>query len=570
MVRLKFLLLISLFIFSAQWASAQSLPPGVGFEVQPKDPEAGEAISYSVSYDSTIDLETADIEQSPDFTFLGRSSQNSLYIVNGRQTSLSTIVFSLQPKQAGTFKLPVLVLRIAGEEYHSPERSITIAAPSKGTSTSRARLVQYVEQAEAYVGQQVTYNLKLDRADDIFDIQQPNVQLNQVWSEVTDDGRQSRSLRNVGSLTYSRAVYPNAAGTLEIPEQTIQARERVQDRSKRNRSPFGNDPFDMDLFFGAVPVKDVVLAAAPISLQVKELPAKPVDANFWGSSQPLVGDTLFSAECPQREVELGQAITCTFVIESLGNLRPIKKLPLSDSGDWQIYHDSVKDQDQLESNLLLMKRVFPVSLVPRRIGDLQIPAINLTYFNPDNATWEVANTAAMTIKVTGDPAAQISAPANQPAMPEQSEAPASPSLSPEPSATAPAELSRNTYSSSAYLFAIAAGISSLALLALLVAWFRRGQPARKLHKRFLAVQTPADLGLAFKQGLEEKLGLKLMNQRREELLLSLNNRIASADLRFAIQSLLIELEEVCYAGKECSPAHLHTLKQRALQLIKAL
>jgi hypothetical protein len=322
---------------------------------------------------------------SQDFQLLGTSQNNSLSVVNGQASSELTFGVALRPRHVGVLQIPAL--SVAGGRTAPLQLTVTAPDPATAAATQRDVFMEsQVEPAHGYVGQQLTYVVRLYYANRIGGDAPPPPQADGVEVSALGKGLNydaERGGRTYHVLEQRYALIPQHAGRVEIPPVDFQGEAA--------------DPNDPNSFFGAtVPVS----ASAPAqTIEVKPAPAD------WGGSAWLPARQLSlsldgwptAQGAPPR---VGQPLNLTMNLEATGlsyEALPALSLPPLDGAT--VYPDKPVTGNRQDGQWIIGRRQQSFAIVPERAGTLTIPATTLKWWNVLTDRMEVAQIPAHSVSV---------------------------------------------------------------------------------------------------------------------------------------------------------------------------
>lgn len=344
---------------------------------------AGETVTLNIEIgDETSD--TPDLSPlTPDFVVLGTSTNHTLSIVNGRRESRTILGIALRPRREGHLTVPAL--SIAGQRTQPVSVDVVASADTGATSADRPVVLEgKADPAQAYVGQQIDYTLRLYFAVNLADGQlgDPSAEGAEIRRIGQDANYQTmRGGRRFNVVERHYAIFPQHAGTLEIRPPTFQGT--------------AVDPTDANSFFGAgEPVNAV---AERLQIDVRARPASAADG----------------AWIPARELKLtldgipaggkgrvGQPITLNMRLEATGmpfEALPALSLPKLDGAD--VYPDKAVTGGGSSGSWVTGRRQQSFAVVPTRTGTLHIPETTLHWWNVVTDKAEVATLPAHDIEI---------------------------------------------------------------------------------------------------------------------------------------------------------------------------
>ncbi len=360
-----------------------------------------------------------------EFYSQGRSSNVS--IINGQVSASVTYRFLLLPAAPGSYHIGGIRVEKDGKRYEATPVTLTVLKTSpKQQPQKRVQRVDEVPESEMsgagrdyfldavvskknpYVSEQVTLTLKFYYAVQIYGSPQlTEPATTGFWTEVLGNSApyyQKVNGRNYRVIERKYALFPTQTGDLTIGRAIIKA-------TIAGRGAKQVDPFDM---FGSVFGRgvEVTVSSQPIRINVKALPDAGKPKGFTGT----VGKFTVVARADKTEVEVNQPVTVTFQISGNGNIKSVSEPEMPDLPDFRIYgsstNESVSENDDRIGGAKLYEKVF----IPKRPGDIEIPSINFTFFDPDAGQYKTVATKPIKLTVqkaegyTGDPQVPFSSP----------------------------------------------------------------------------------------------------------------------------------------------------------------
>lgn len=338
-----------------------------------------------------------------------QSRSSSMQYVNGKMTRSFNVRFSyaVRARQEGMVKIPPATVSVDGNTYKSNALEIEViagdATQSSGASRGGTSAGQNRQQApkddlfirvlvnrrSVYVGQPLVATVKIYNQLNLsgFENFQPPAFDGFIKNDIEVPQLTSLERENVGGEIYGTGVLqqylliPQQSGELEIGkvELTCRIREEVA------RS-----------FFGSFRERRVSVVSKPVKIEVKPLPGnKP--ATFSGG----VGTFDVSATINKREVAVNDALDFKLTVSGRGNLRYISVPDIDFPSDFEVYDPDIKNAFRSSANGQAGKKIYEYLIIPRHAGNFVIPAIPLTFFDPEQERYITKTTAPIEIHVTG-------------------------------------------------------------------------------------------------------------------------------------------------------------------------
>ncbi|MDP6039965.1 MAG: BatD family protein, partial [Candidatus Latescibacteria bacterium] len=215
-------------------------------------------------------------------------------------------------------------------------------------------------------------------AETIFEAQRLNIQRETV------DGRDFRV-----AVLKKLALFPTTAGKHTLEQLEILSEIVI---ARRSRGLFDFDPFGSFDPFGT---RKVTIRSGDVSIEVKPLPAG-APRGFGGA----VGQFNIRAEATPTTVKAGDPIAVVVVLNGMGNLHTIAEPTRPEGGGFRFYDPKSNLQTQKQGDHLVGQKTFEYVVIPQRAGQTTLPAFSLSYFDPQNARYQVAKTAPIALRVT--------------------------------------------------------------------------------------------------------------------------------------------------------------------------
>ena len=369
------------------------------------------------------------------FTVVGgpfTSSSSSFSMVNGSMshTVKNTYTFALQANQEGTFHVGSASLNVKGNKISSEPFDIKVvpddgshATPSGGgTSAGQGQSQQnnndpqvsgkdlflrvIPSKKSVYLGEQVVLTYKLYTKVPVSSLSVENVpSYAGFWTkDVTDNngGSLRQSSEYVNGIEYTVAeiqkmvIVPQRAGNHTIDPMTIECIAQVRTESNRQRSMDPFEAFFNDPFFNRniVNVKKE-LSSQSIVIEVKKLPENGKPASFAGA----VGNYTFKSDIDKTELSTNEAVTITLTVSGTGNVELLQMPEPVFPPDFEVYDPKVSVSVNTTANGLSGTKKAEYLVIPRRAGSFTIPAMEFSYFNPSNESYQTLTSESYEITV---------------------------------------------------------------------------------------------------------------------------------------------------------------------------
>lgn len=370
----------------------------------------GEIVTLTVTV--TADLATMPQPLMPSlagFNVLGSSTSSQISLINGAITSQVVYNYQLQPTQTGDLIIDPINLAVNGQNYATPPITIQVSqgsaapAPQPAPSTRQATppstgfngqelfIEAEVSNPDPYLGQQVIYTVRLYRIADMFDMfDQPYFEppaFTGFWSEGEPAQNQyqvqaGRAIYNVTEL--STVLFPSKVGPVTIEPAQISV-------------PGG--------FFRP----DQRLRTEPVSLEVKPLPAN-APASFNGA----VGQFSLSSTVDTTATKVNEPVTWQVTLNGYGNLKAAPEPGWPELPDWRSYDSQASINTDHQNGQMGGYALYERLMVPLKEGQLILPALTYSYFDPAAGQYQTLATEPISVMVAPGVGVVSQSPASPP------------------------------------------------------------------------------------------------------------------------------------------------------------
>ena len=346
------------------------------------------------------------------------SVMSSTSIINGktRHEGSTTYTYTLAPKTKGNFTIGKASVNVNGKTIYSSPKTIKISGDGKPRSKSQQR-AQQPQQSMQRAGSKITNQdlfitvsanrKKIYEQEPILltykFFAQPSVMLSQIGIQKKPDfkgmlsqdipiGNIYMEIEDRNGISYRSGViqkyviFPQGAGKVTVPGVTFNCDVMQRDMTI--------DPFEAFFNGGGTITRTVQRKVEDIQLNILPLP-QPRPADFSGG----VGQFTIKGEMLTEEFKTNDVATYRITVEGSGNLKLISapKLELSDAFD--VYTPKTTEKTAISEKGTSGKMVYEYTFVPRKVGDYQLPAVELTYFDPTAEKYKTVSTAELPLHV---------------------------------------------------------------------------------------------------------------------------------------------------------------------------
>lgn len=343
--------------------------------------DLNESFTLKVTVDTAIDTEPDASALEEDFYVQQRSQLSNTTIVNGQITRSRTWSYVLMAKRSGDLEIPPVIV---GSEQSEPV-PITVS-PQSNMIPGEADIFVVTEADfdESYVQAQILYTVKVYRAVATRQprLSEPEIAGVDVLVEIAGEERTYESILNDKNYAVNERVYalfPQESGRINIEPARFEARVLRNGRIS-GRKVFQSEPIVIDVK-PIPPAPDGYPDAA-------WLPAKSVSLSEEWSREP---DSL----------PAGEPITRRVTVSALGQLStqiPVIEMNVSDS--LKVYPDKPELRVSAESAGILASRTDQYAMIGVSPGSVDMPGIELPWWDIAEAAWKVARLPGRSIDIT--------------------------------------------------------------------------------------------------------------------------------------------------------------------------
>jgi hypothetical protein len=356
-----------------------------------------------------LTLEISDVTQfgKPDLTPLeplfevrGTRQVNQLNTLNGDNRATTRWIITLLPKENGSVVIPSLQM---GEVQSQP---ITVQVVESDTREDKNSLDPVfieasLDQSSVYVQAQAILTVRVYHSVSLYDdsslspLQIVDARVEQIGDTRTYE-KDINGVRH-GVIEMRYAIYPQHSGLLTITPQTFSA-TLVDTQPAQDTSPQGPKPGKL-----------MRVTSSEIPLTVKPKPLTyPADAP-WLPARSL---SLSESWNPEPEhTQIGDSLTRSLTLKAEGlAASQLPALPATDVNGLRRYPDQPVLTNQSNDRGLIGSREEREALVPSRSGSIDLPTVDVVWWNTFEDHLEHSSLPARTLQVANNPSLQVDTP----------------------------------------------------------------------------------------------------------------------------------------------------------------
>ena len=332
-----------------------------------------------------------------DFEVRGTRQLNRLNTLDGQNEATTRWVVTLMPRRAGTLEIPSLHL---GELHSAPiQLQVQAAEDTPVTLLAPVFIEASLDQGSVYVQAQAVLTLRIYHSVSLYDDSSLSpLQLDGVKIEPLGESRTYEKLINGirhGVIEMRYALYPQQSGEVTVPSLTFSATSASGDSD----SP------------GAAGNTQVRVSSRQLPLQVKPIPASYPAGATWLPARNLTLEEHWSPDPEQAPVQIGDSLTRSITVKAEGlSSTQLTPLPVAEIGGLRHYPDQPQLRNQIDERGLVGSREEREALVPTHSGSLELPSLEVTWWNTREDHLEHSSLPARSLKVQDNPALSAETP----------------------------------------------------------------------------------------------------------------------------------------------------------------
>lgn len=357
-----------------------------------------------------LTLESSDVTQfgkpdlaplEPLFDVRGTRQVNQLNTLSGDNRATTRWIVTLLPKQTGSVVIPPLKL---GEVESQPITVQVVESETQDNPNKQAPVFidASLDQSSVYVQAQAILTLRIYHSVSLYDdsslppLQIPDARIEQLGESRTYE-KDINGVRH-GVIEMRYAIYPQHSGELIIPAQIFNA-ALVDAQPAPDATP--QSPKSGKL---------MRVSSSELLLTVKAKPITyPADLP-WLPARSL---TLSENWNPEPDhVQVGDSLTRSLIVkaEGLGSAQ-LPPLPGTEASGLRRYPDQPVLGNQNSDRGLVGSREDREALVPSRSGSIELPSVEVVWWNTFEDHLEHSSLPARTLQVSVNPSLMVDPPA---------------------------------------------------------------------------------------------------------------------------------------------------------------
>ena len=344
--------------------------------------DLNESFTLEIVADEATDLEPDFSVLDADF-YVGQTSKlSNTSIFNGEIRRSLTWTVALMPKRTGTQQVPSIAL---GNQRSKPVTIVVNEPTNAPPGEADVFVTSEVDIEETYVQAQILYRIRIYRAVATRQpaLREPTITGVETLIELAGDERQYESVLNGRAYNVIErviALYPQESGEIQISPARFEA------RVLRNGRITGRKVFESESH----------------TVNVLPIPAPPAD--YPNATWLPARDVQVSEEWsrPPDELEAGEPVTRNITLSALGQIETQLPAPENPEVDGlNVYTDQPELRRELEGAGIRGVRTDQYAISGLAGGEVELPQVEVPWWDVEAAEWKVAVLQAQTLKIEG-------------------------------------------------------------------------------------------------------------------------------------------------------------------------
>jgi len=331
----------------------------------------------------------------------GPNTSFSSYMDNSGIRQTASYSFVLRPVREGTYTIGSATIQVEGQTYRTKPLTITVTNESQQSSDpddpyNKAAENVFVKvltnKTTLYQGEPLVASYKVFFDTDIDNpelLEEPNY---------TGFYRENIELKRIPTRKESYNGKQYTSGVIRqlvlIPQRSGKIRPGKIEFKIPTVIPSGRRDF-----FGRMMGKKINLNTSEDfpTLEVKPLPLSNQPSNFSGA----VGNYTLDVSLSRTDVSADESVTLKIKVSGSGNIKLVDIPEPEIPNAFEAYDPKYSENISINASGMKGSKTFEYLLIPRYNGSYKIPAINFSYFDPNEESYKSLRSEEFTINVTG-------------------------------------------------------------------------------------------------------------------------------------------------------------------------
>ncbi|MFJ3484321.1 BatD family protein [Pseudomonas sp. NPDC090202] len=414
MSRMRTLITVCLLCLYALCVQAETDAPALLSSVDRTRVNTGETVELTLETDDATVFGRPDMSAlDADFEVRDTRQLNSLTTLEGNVHATTRWLITLMPRHSGSIEIPPLKL---GELVSQPiTLQVVEVEPSASGQEQKLDPVfmeASLDQDTVYVQAQAVLTVRVYHSVSLFDdsnltpLQMADVRIEKLGDTRTYE-KQINGIRH-GVIEMRYALYPQQSGDLTIPPQEFSATLVQEAADAGQTTAAAANPGSV-----APPAPKagrlMHVNSLPLVLKVKPQPAHYPANTPWLPARSISLSETWSPDPAHSQI--GDSLTRTLLLKAEGlSSAQLPPLPATEVSALRRYPDQPQLSNQAGERGLTGTREEREALVPNRPGAIEVPAVDLVWWNTLEDHLEHSALPARTLQVSTNPALAVDMP----------------------------------------------------------------------------------------------------------------------------------------------------------------
>ena len=368
-----------LFIINLLWSEGS-----VDITVDRRRINEGDSISLTITAMDVSGSPDVILPNIPDFKVISgpnQSSSTNVQFVNGEMTKNTTTIltWTLIPNKTGQLEIPIIFIKIGKKTFQSKPIRISVNKRGKGKPGNIAKffIEAEVDNSNPFRGEQVTLTYTLYTQVDVTSFDDEMPKFKGFWTEeiFSPKNLNLREIQKNEVLYYAAtikkiALFPTKSGAIQIDPMVAVIGIREKQQRWNDFSLFGP------------PSKKFTVSTNALSLNVIPLPE-----NNDGNMSAVVGNWKIKSIIGSTNLKQDEAVTFKIIVSGTGNIQIVDLTDISFPNELEVFEPEVQINDNSLMDKIGGEKQFEWVLIPRFSGDIYLPQLFFSYFDPKIEQW---------------------------------------------------------------------------------------------------------------------------------------------------------------------------------------
>lgn len=330
-------------------------------------------------------------EPMPDFSISETGTSTQMNIINFKTSVVITYTYVFIPKKTGTFDVGAVSVKLGRNTSRAPATKVEVVSGSipqtkispesqqtKSPGDENIFINVFTDNQEPYTGEQITYTFELYNRLSLSDTEYGPPATTGFWT--VELQQIPKSIKDVDGKQYyyhviKTALFPTTSGELIIGPATLTYTTQAG-------------------FFSTGPTQ--TLTTDSINIKAKPLPEQGKPKNFNGA----VGKFTISSSANNSTVQAGNVITVVVSVTGVGNLDLITSVTEPDFSEFKTYSPKVAEKISNSGFIVGGTKTWEYIIIPKAQGKVVLQPFTLSYFNPEDKTYNISSTKPLEFNIT--------------------------------------------------------------------------------------------------------------------------------------------------------------------------